>query len=47
MTLLLAFASDTYAGTPETYGSLLVWDSIMPSLKTDFDNIKKEMDKYR
>ena len=36
-----------YIGTPETYGSLLVWDSIMPRLKSTYDVIKAEMDVYK
>ena len=35
------------AGTPETYGNLLVWDSIMPRFKATYDEIKREQRAYR
>ena len=35
------------AGTPETYGNLLVWDAIMPRMKATFEDMQREQDLYR
>ena len=37
----------SHTGTPETYGSLLVWDSIMPRIKNTYDKIQKQQLPYR
>ena len=34
-------------GTPETYGSFLVWDSIMPRIKPTYDDNRKQQEPYR
>jgi hypothetical protein len=34
-------------GTPETYGNLLVWDTIMPRMKTEFEDMCRQQDPYR
>jgi hypothetical protein len=36
-----------HKGTPETYGNLLVWDTIMPRMKTEFEDMCRQQDPYR
>ncbi len=41
--VVIIWIYDYVLGTPETYGSILAWDSIMPKLSDNYSAIKKQL----